>query len=1059
MNYYNEDEKSDEGRPVIGKPVAAFKKLSPFGKTPAFSKVAGSVIERLKNLSKKDIAFVAVGLGVLVMAPVAEYMMSKPAGADQLAPGFGQRSEGGGSLYEPGINALSQGSPDGSGEVITPLSSRDPASLIIGSQSSQPPVVPQTPPKTDFRDSVKDSARAAFTEASNSAGAPTVIPRLQSALRSMGSFFSGGEGTRTASFLSGGKILDDAKNASGKAASRSMVGPVATAGYKGVASVPNSASKGAFEKLRSQADKAAGNFNGDSSITSLDKAVADSVDLGRGAGGLGGGAEGEKYRSPTGSSIRDNATHSDKESLAEKLAAERAEEALKWEFYQKYEIPKKIIEAMLGGFTGALTKFVQGSTEHALGIDDQPSQERFCWSPANDLSSTKPDDCKNGAIGESFLKDKGEKQSSTTIPPGRSCVCGFNSVKPTIGQPVNGAPAPSPAPNPDSTQIAAISSFDTALLSVVQRKLEVEKKGDSISAKDLLAYNKGISGTLAQGMPQLVGTLNTSLQGVDKLVAGDIAKLGDESLKSLNLLSTAESDTDKFLADIAEAIKHPTKLAKAQGAALTKASAINADLDTTSSGTVDTSFVAVLKGYQSSANNIKSVILDSAGKHLVFNDNSQELYSQQGKALGDKIGILRDKAADISKIVQKISDEANAISPEDADKNKDAICKQFADLSGTALPVCKGTAAPQKGGGVVDALMSLRGAKGVVNAALDDKDAVGIEVAAWKAANPKYKLDSDTIVTQSTKMDPPQENMAACLLRANNEMPPSVAGMVGNPETSVAGPARAASASILNYRKATGLDGSSGNTPAPITPVDPGSGAGSAALESARNVALQAHEAALGSMERQKDRAEKDVNSLSAMTDNQRAQDAVSSYNEQIGSIDTQMSALKDKIAGAKDEGLIKEYSTQIKDLKKDAAAATTALVKEYTEIAGKPSNPGNVPIPVNPPVNPSPAPQPGQPSAARGQLERDQMMLLSYNTDIGNALDKARAASAAFDAAKKSLDDCQFWCGGKQKAFENASDDSRAKTAELESVRNICVRELGKMGDAKYQAEVGKCK
>ncbi|MEI7481936.1 MAG: hypothetical protein WCK75_06265, partial [Elusimicrobiota bacterium] len=436
----NEDKKRDEGRPVVGNPGASFNKISSFGKSPAFSKAAGSIMDKLKNLSKKDIAFVTVGLGVLVMAPVAEYMMSKPAGADQLAPGFGYRSEGGtGALYEPGINALSQGSPDGSGEIITPLSARDPASLILGAPSSQPIAAVQTssPPKGgDFRDSMKDSARAAFNQASRSAGVPTVIPRMQSSLRALGSF--GGEGSRTSGSLSGGKILDSARSASGKAASRSMIGPVATAGYKGVAASLNSASKGAYEKLRGQADKAAGNFNGGSSITSLDKAAADSVDPGKGMGGTGGGSEGEKYRAATGSSIRDNKSVSDKETLAELLEKNAALKAQEWEFYKKYEIPKKIIEAMLAGFNGVLTEAVKGATESLFGMNSAPAAERFCWSPANNLASTDPADCRTyGAIGDPFLKDKGEKSTSTQLPPGRSCACGFNTVQPTIGSPAN----------------------------------------------------------------------------------------------------------------------------------------------------------------------------------------------------------------------------------------------------------------------------------------------------------------------------------------------------------------------------------------------------------------------------------------------------------------------------------------------------------------------------------------------------------------------------------------------------------------------------------------------
>ena len=835
MTYDNEDKKRDEGRPVIGKPGAAFNKSSSFGKSPAFSKAAGSIMDRLKNLSKKDIAFVTVGLGVLVMAPVAEYMMSKPVGPDQLAPGFGYRSEGGnGALYEPGINSLSQGSPDGSGEVITPLSARDPASLILGAPSSQPIAAAQTslPPKGgDFRDSMKDSARAAFNQASRSAGVPTVIPRMQSSLRALGSF--GGEGSRTSGSLSGGKILDSARSASGKAASRSMIGPVATAGYKGVAASLNSASKGAYEKLRGQADKAAGNFNGGSSITSLDRAAADSVDAGKGSGGTGGGSEGEKYRAATGSSIRDNKSVSDKETLAELLEKNAALKAQEWEFYKKYEIPKKIIEAMLAGFNGVLTKAVEGATESLFGMDSAPAAERFCWSPANNLASTEPGDCtKYGAIGDPFLKDKGEsdkgvKSTSTQLPPGRSCACGFNTIKPTIGVPVDGGSAPSasspasaapgatPSPAPSAAKpssasgvsakpafaakkVKAVASFDEKMVTVLQRVQEAGKKGDSVSAKDLLAYNKGISATLEEAMPDLVKTLDASLQGVNKLVSGDISKLGSESQKSGGQIAAAESDADGFISEMRDEIANPGELTKKKGEALTAGSAQKADLITTTGA----GFGEELERHLKRAENTKNVWLVSAKKHSVFNEKSQKLYAQQGTVLREKISALRDSARDISDEVKKISGEVKAINPEEADQKKDAVCKQFSDLSGMVLSACRGTAAPEAGKSVVDALMKLRGAEGVDDNALNDKNAVETEVAAWTSASPKLKLDNDTIEDQSESMDPPQDNIAACLLRANHELPPDVAVLAGNPATSVAGPTRAASSDIQKSRKA-----------------------------------------------------------------------------------------------------------------------------------------------------------------------------------------------------------------------------------------------------------------
>ncbi|PIU18194.1 MAG: hypothetical protein COT18_10930, partial [Elusimicrobia bacterium CG08_land_8_20_14_0_20_59_10] len=264
MNLYNNEEENGKGMPIMAKGGTPFKKTSIFGKTPLFSRVSGGIMDRLKNLSRKDMAFVGIGLSVLVMAPVAEFVMSKPSSDNLLTPGFGSRDGSAlNGVYEPGINALSQGSADGSGEVITPLSSRDPASLILGSQSAQPPAPPPSTDNFGMRDSVKDAGRAAFSAATKSAGAPTPIPRMQAALRGASAVFGGGGGTRTGGGHSAdSKITDASKSASSKSASRTMVGPVAGAGYKGVSSSPNSVSKSALEKLRAQAGKSAGNFSG-----------------------------------------------------------------------------------------------------------------------------------------------------------------------------------------------------------------------------------------------------------------------------------------------------------------------------------------------------------------------------------------------------------------------------------------------------------------------------------------------------------------------------------------------------------------------------------------------------------------------------------------------------------------------------------------------------------------------------------------------------------------------------------------------------------------------------
>ncbi len=493
MNLYNEDEKKD-GAPVIPSGASPFKKSSAFGK-PMFSRTAGGIMERLKNLSRKDMAFVGIGLSVLVMAPVAEYMTSKPSTDNLLTPGFGSRegSSATGGVYEPGINALSQGSPDGSGEVITPLSSRDPSSLILGSQPAQAPVAPVSapPPSTSFRDSMKDAGRNAFSEVAKSAGAPTPIPRMQSALRSFGSFFSGGEGTRTGGTLGGGKIIDDAKAASSKAAGRSMVGPVATAGYKGVASSsPHGSSGGAYDKLRSQGDRAASNFSGTSAISSLDKAAADSVDIGKGTGGLGaGGADSEKTGKPSNSTTKYDHSRSG-ESLAEMAAKQRMQKALDWEFFKKYEIPKQIINAVVGAVSTSIGKFIGDSIDGVLSPSSPPAK---CWTTVADIpdwdgakkacaNSTDPK-CKlkyvctdNG--GPTVISYQVGKEAA--VSQSKKCICNEFSGGGSAPSGDSGTPGSTPsgssqnpiAPGATPTQIAAntaqnIGDYDTVLKETV----------------------------------------------------------------------------------------------------------------------------------------------------------------------------------------------------------------------------------------------------------------------------------------------------------------------------------------------------------------------------------------------------------------------------------------------------------------------------------------------------------------------------------------------------------------------------------------------------------------
>lgn len=381
MSYFGKKNKDKKISPAFLNTSSVFKKTSSLGKTSSFSKTAGGFIGRLKNLSKKDIAMVVVGIGTLAIAPVAEHFLSKPTNDNLLTSGFGSREPiGSASIYEPGINSLSVGSPGGIGDVVTPLSVRDPLSLIIGAKKKAPVKAPAAPP-SKYRDTLKDVAKNSFSSASRSAGAPVVIPKMQGGLRSMGSFMGSG-GTRTSGIIPKGSILNSAKKASSKTARRSAAGAKASADYKGVSSTPKGSSKDTYEQLRNKAGRSAGHFTDGSAVTGVDKAAAEAVNI-KGAGSRGYGGKGDKTKGPSNSSIKNSRSRSG-ETLAEMAAKQRQQKALEWEFYKKYDIKKQIFELAMTNIVGKgvfepLGELASRSMKKALGLGSSPPTLYGCY--------------------------------------------------------------------------------------------------------------------------------------------------------------------------------------------------------------------------------------------------------------------------------------------------------------------------------------------------------------------------------------------------------------------------------------------------------------------------------------------------------------------------------------------------------------------------------------------------------------------------------------------------------------------------------------------------------
>ena len=408
-----------------------------------FSRSMGGIMERLKGLSRRDLAMVGVGLSVLVAAPVAEYMMSKPAdSANMLTSGFSSRDSqsGSASLYEPGINALSQGSADGAGEVITPLSARDPSSLILGAQSDQPPMIDYTPmgggegaggdssssssssspDMDDMRDSVRDAARNGASEAVKSAGAPTVIPRMAAGFRGLGSIASAGG---TSSSGDSKRKLSAPTKSNVSAKQSTMVNPVASAGYKGVANTPKTGNKNAIEKLRAQGDAQGGYFSGANAIKALDNANGvkisdihgDGPGSGFGGGSMGGG---EGYKGPSHGGPHDSHKHSGKcQTLACQAAEARQKKALEWEFFWRYDVPKKIAETFINALTKGAADWLVGKI---FGGKGGPT-EYVCLAAQD--KSVVPMCKKDNLVEVARTKDE-ETYKSWKTGGGDQCPCG-----------------------------------------------------------------------------------------------------------------------------------------------------------------------------------------------------------------------------------------------------------------------------------------------------------------------------------------------------------------------------------------------------------------------------------------------------------------------------------------------------------------------------------------------------------------------------------------------------------------------------------------------------------
>ena len=177
----------------------------PMFRAPGFVNRSG-LAGRLKGLKSRDIAFIVAGLAVLIMAPIAEFVLSSSDdGSGTLRQGFDQKGDfftGAGSPYEDGLGGIAPGGlPGRAGDVITPLNVRDPITLIMGPGGDSKPIeaprdaVKSPEPKTDpgWKEAVR-AAKRGVSEVVKKASLPRPSVKLAGKLNWLSSFSGGGHG-------------------------------------------------------------------------------------------------------------------------------------------------------------------------------------------------------------------------------------------------------------------------------------------------------------------------------------------------------------------------------------------------------------------------------------------------------------------------------------------------------------------------------------------------------------------------------------------------------------------------------------------------------------------------------------------------------------------------------------------------------------------------------------------------------------------------------------------------------------------------------------------------
>ncbi|PJA12280.1 MAG: hypothetical protein CO113_17115 [Elusimicrobia bacterium CG_4_9_14_3_um_filter_62_55] len=297
------------------------KKGVPGMKIRGMGGAGSSLLDRLKNLRRKDLMFIAAGLGTLMMAPLAEHFMMTPEeNVGTLEEGFDSKGPlfpDGSTVYEHGTGGFSPGGLVGQGtDVITPLNVRDPSALVMGPGAKQKQEAVVEPPATTtprdddssaskWKDALAESAKSGVKEAvKRTPKLPTPNVKMQGALRGLSALSGGGGkgGSFTLPALSASNVPNRA------AGSNSLTRSQAVPGFQGATRRSGAAGSG-LEALKGAAGRQADIFSkAGSASDGLQTAanVALPFPGGGGSGWGGPGGDGDPGKNPGGNQIKEN---------------------------------------------------------------------------------------------------------------------------------------------------------------------------------------------------------------------------------------------------------------------------------------------------------------------------------------------------------------------------------------------------------------------------------------------------------------------------------------------------------------------------------------------------------------------------------------------------------------------------------------------------------------------------------------------------------------------------------------------------------------------------------